>query len=131
MDGDRRVTINKSPVPGEARQADGEVAMEKWLGENLRGGLVGGGSPARSRPMVWTNRRSGGQVAVRLGDFKVIRQGLNTGKPGPWEVYDLARDEDESVNLAGSRPELIDQPVAVLTSELGPGSAVPASKVSR
>ena len=100
-------------------------------GEDLWGGLSQGGSSARARPMVWTSRRLGGQVAVRLGDHKVIRQGLNTGKPGPWEVYDLTRDMDESRNLASLRPELIDQAVAVLKSELVPGSAVPVSKIRR
>jgi len=100
-------------------------------GESLWGNLTTGGSFTRSRPMVWTSRRMGGQVAVRLGDYKVMRQGLNTGKPGPWEAYNLVRDSDESMNLATERPELIDQAVAVLKSELGSGSAVPVSKISR
>lgn len=100
-------------------------------GEDLWDGMTSSGSAARSRPMVWTSRRYGGQVAVRLGDHKVIRRGLNTEKPAPWEVYDLSRDSDESRDIAAQRPELVEQATAVLKSELGSGSAVPVSRISR
>ena len=32
--------------------------------------------------MIWVFPEYGGQVAVRLGDFKVVRQGLKTKTPG-------------------------------------------------
>ena len=42
--------------------------------------------------MIWVFPQYNGQVAVRLGDFKLVRQNLQTRSPGPWEVYDLAND---------------------------------------
>ena len=62
---------------------------------------------------------------MRIGDFKVIRQGLQTKKPGPWQVYDLTKDPAESTDLAAAKPELIEQAVAVLTREVSPNDKFP------
>jgi arylsulfatase A-like enzyme len=44
-----------------------------------------------------------GVRAVRSGDWKLIKAGVND----PWELYDLADDISESVNLADARPEVV------------------------
>jgi hypothetical protein len=62
---------------------------------------------------------------VRIGDFKVIRQGLQTKKPGPWQVYDLAKDPAESTDLAAAKPELIEQAIALLKQEVAPNDKFP------
>ena len=41
--------------------------------------------------------------ALRAGDWKLI----STGKGGPWELYDLARDRSEQTNLADRQPERV------------------------
>jgi hypothetical protein len=50
--------------------------------------------------MVWVFPEYGGQVAVRIGDFKVVRQRLTTPNPGNWEVYDMSVDREETHDLA-------------------------------
>jgi hypothetical protein len=55
---------------------------------------------------------------VRIGDLKVIRQGLKTKKPGDWEVYDLSQDHAEEHDLADSRGDLIQQAEAILRREV-------------
>jgi arylsulfatase A len=68
--------------------------------------------------MIWVFPEYGGQVAVRLGDFKVIRQGLSTKSPGAWEVYDLSADHAERHDLARERGDLIVQAEEIFRREV-------------
>lgn len=70
------------------------------------------------KPMVWVFPEYGGQVAVRLGDFKLVRQGLKTNTPGPWEVYDLAHDRGEAHDMAAAHADLIAQAEEILRREV-------------
>jgi arylsulfatase A-like enzyme len=71
--------------------------------------------------MLWVFPEYGGQVAVRIGDFKIIRQGLQTPKKtGPWQVFDLKHDPSEKTDLAADQPALIAQAIAVLKREVAP-----------
>ena len=95
-------------------------------GESLWPVMTAGASsvPTR-RPMVWVFPEYGGQVAVRLGDMKVVRQRLQAAEPGPWEVYDLAADPNETRDLAASRADLVRQAQDVLRRESLPNEIFP------
>ena len=75
--------------------------------------------------MVWVFPEYGGQVAVRLGDFKVLRRQLKTKKPGDWEVYDITKDRNETTDLAKAKPELILQAKEVLQREVSANEVFP------
>jgi arylsulfatase A len=75
--------------------------------------------------MVWVFPEYGGQVAVRIGDFKVVRQGLKTRSPGAWEVYNLKSDRGEQHDLADQHPELIAEALEILKSEADENSVFP------
>ncbi|MBI9017153.1 MAG: sulfatase-like hydrolase/transferase [Phycisphaerae bacterium] len=45
----------------------------------------------------------GGQVAVRLGNYKMVRPGTNKD----FELYDLAKDIEEKINIAKDKPEIL------------------------
>jgi arylsulfatase A-like enzyme len=95
-------------------------------GESLWPVLTGSGQePARATPMLWVFSEYEGQVAVRIGDFKLVRQKLKTPAPGPWEVYDLAVDPAESSDLAASHASLIRQAEAVLRREVSENARFP------
>lgn len=95
-------------------------------GESLWPTMIGTGEGLRrSRPMVWVFPEYGGQVAVRLGSFKVVRQGLKTAIPGPWEVYDLATDPSETRDLAAERADLVTRAVEVLQAEVSENAVFP------
>jgi len=79
------------------------------------------------KPMIWVFPEYGGQVAVRIGDFKVVRQGLNTRKPGAWEVYDLVQDRGETKDLAATRADLIQQARELLRREVDGNAVFPVS----
>lgn len=77
------------------------------------------------RPMVWAFTGYRGQVAVRNGDFKVVRRNLSTAKPAPWEVYNLAEDRSESHDLAAGKSDLIRETEALLREELDDNETFP------
>jgi arylsulfatase A len=94
-------------------------------GESLWPIMTGAKAPMSRKPMIWAFPEYGGQVAVRLGDFKIIRQGLTTRSPGPWEVYDLGRDAAEQHDLADSHTDLIHQAEKILRREVAQNAVFP------
>ena len=77
--------------------------------------------------MLWVFPEYGGQVAVRLGDFKLVRQRLMTASPGSWEAYDLSTDPAETINLAGQRRDLIREAEALLRREVAVNRVFPVT----
>jgi arylsulfatase A-like enzyme len=76
-------------------------------------------------PMVWVFPEYTGQVAVRWGDYKLLRRGLATKKPSDWELFDLSKDPSETENLAIKYPELVDQGKRILQEESEPNEIFP------
>lgn len=96
-------------------------------GESLWPVLTGEAAPERRSPMVWVFPEYGGQVAVRIGDLKVVRQGLQTKTPGSWEVYDLRTDPTEAHDVAAQHGEVIERVKEVLRQELSENEIFPIS----
>lgn len=94
-------------------------------GESLWSVLTSGQDRARQKPMLWVFPEYGGQVAVRIGSMKLVRQNLKTRKPGPWEVYDLDKDRGETTDLAADHPELIRQAEELLRREVNDNAVFP------
>ena len=82
-------------------------------------------SGTRGKPMVWVYPEYGGQVAVMMGDYKAVRTGLAGKRPGPWELYDVAKDPAEKDDLAAANPEVIQQAIAILKREMAPNQLFP------
>jgi arylsulfatase A-like enzyme len=66
--------------------------------------LTGKTAEMAERPLFW---RVGEQNAVRIGDWKLIRNGKE------WQLYDLAHDISESTNLATKEPSRVRQLLAL------------------
>jgi arylsulfatase A len=75
--------------------------------------------------MIWVYPEYGGQVALRLGNFKLVRQKLKTKSPGPWEVYHLSRDPSEAHDIAATQADLITEAEEILRREVSPNSVFP------
>lgn len=97
--------------------ATGVKAPAGLDGENLWPVLTGAGRLAERRPMVWIYPEYTGQVAVRLGDLKVMRKGLLRKKPDAWEVYDIAKDPKETTDIASSHPDAIERARRILREQ--------------
>ena len=94
-------------------------------GESLWPTLTGAAAKPRTKPMLWVFPEYGGQVAVRIGDFKLTRQKLNTKRPGEWEVYNLAKDVAEKTDIATEKPDLIQQANELLRREVSANTNFP------
>jgi arylsulfatase A-like enzyme len=106
-------------------KATGLKAPSGLDGTDLWAHLTAGAPLKRERPLLWIFPGYRGQVAVRIGDFKVLRQNLLTPHPGSWEVYNLATDPEEQHNLARQFPEIIQQAEEIIRRENGPNEIFP------
>lgn len=51
----------------------------------------------------------GGQVAIRMGDWKGVRTNVRKNKNAPWQLYNLATDINETTDVATAHPEIIEK----------------------
>ncbi len=94
-------------------------------GDSLWPTLISGKLQENRKPMIWVFPEYGGQVAVTIGERKAVRQGLKTKKPGPWEVYDLAKDFSESKDASAVNAEFIAQVEELLHREVSDNATFP------
>ncbi len=62
----------------------------------------------------------GGQVAIRMGNWKAIKTNLKENPNAPWELYNLVTDRNETTDVAAQYPELIKKFNAILKKEHQP-----------
>lgn len=68
--------------------------------------------------MYWEFPEYGGQVAIRMGDWKVIRQNLKDDKKEPTlELYNLKEDPMETTNLAETHPKIIEKAAKIFEEQ--------------
>jgi arylsulfatase A len=95
-------------------------------GEDLWPAILGHRVEPRAKPMVWVFPEYGGQVAVRIGDFKVLRRNLKqANRNSAWEVYNIVADRQESNDLANDRADLIDAAEKILSEQKSPNEIFP------
>jgi arylsulfatase A-like enzyme len=123
-------TVNASPsyfpdwFPTLCAAANLPVS-EQLDGVNLWPTLTGGPAIDERPPMLWVFPEYGGQVAVRLGDLKVLRTDLSKKQPNDWEVYNLATDPAETTNIAADRLASIAKAEEILRHEVMPNAVFP------
>jgi len=66
--------------------------------------------------LYWEFHEENGRQAVRMGDWKGVRQQLVKQPDGPIELYDLKTDPSESVDLSSKHPEIVSQIARIMTS---------------
>lgn len=52
---------------------------------------------------------NGGQIAVRMGDWKGVRKNINKNPSASWELYDLSNDPNEQINIADQHLKVLKQ----------------------
>ena len=68
--------------------------------------------------MYWEFPEYGGQVAIRMDNWKVIRQNLKNDKEEPTlELYNLKEDPTETTNVAAAHPDIIKKAAAIFSAE--------------
>lgn len=96
-------------VGGDAGNTDGISFLATLLGK-----------PKAQKPheyLYWEFGAIGGSVAVRIGQWKGIKNNLKKNPKAPWEVYNLNTDPSEEYNVASQHPELIKKLEAIVKKE--------------
>ncbi|MCE2884885.1 MAG: arylsulfatase [Planctomycetaceae bacterium] len=91
--------------------------------------LLEGRAPDRAF-LYWPFPGYGGQEAVRSGDWKIVRAGLRQRKAAAadlegWQLFNLARDPNETTDLAAAHPEIVDRLAAIAAREYVPSERFP------
>ncbi|MEZ6057886.1 MAG: sulfatase-like hydrolase/transferase [Planctomycetaceae bacterium] len=98
------------------------------------------GLPDRQQPrefLYWEFPSYGGQQAVRLGDWKGIRQNLlKKWKPGEAvdmsiELYNLKDDIGEQRNVAKAHPEIVARIAKIMAEQHVPSTLFPFAPLDR
>ncbi|MFD0799400.1 arylsulfatase [Maribacter chungangensis] len=67
--------------------------------------------------LYWEFPEYGGQVAIRMGDWKVVRQHLKSKEQPTLELYDMANDPTETRNVAKEHPEILEKAAIIFQQE--------------
>ncbi len=118
-----RVTGFEDWLPTLLELADATESIPGQIdGISFAATLLGQEQPPR--PFLYREFPSyGGQQSVRVGDWKAVRQNLSSGpkaragNPGPVELYNLANDPSESMDLAGEHPDLAELLAYIMRSQ--------------
>ncbi len=81
--------------------------------------LLSKGEQKKHEFLYWEFPGYGGQQAVRLGDWKGVRQNMNKGNV-KIELYDLAKDIGEATNVADQHPEVVRRIARIMETEHTP-----------
>ncbi|MEW5976677.1 MAG: arylsulfatase [Acidobacteriota bacterium] len=80
--------------------------------------------------LYWEFSGYGGQQALRLGDWKGVRQNLETGVIDT-ELYNLARDPGETQNLAELYPEIVRRIESLMADNHQPSTWFPIAALDK
>lgn len=80
--------------------------------------LLGQKDKQKKREFIyWEYPEKGGQLAIRMDHWKAVKTNVRKNRKGPWELYDLSKDESETTNVAAQHPELLRQFDAIVQRE--------------
>jgi arylsulfatase len=86
--------------------------------------LLGKGEQQKHPFLYWEFGAYGGQQAVRLGDWKGVRQQMQKGNT-KIELYNLAEDVGEKKDVAGQHPEIVERIAKVMKEQHTPSALFP------
>src|SRR5215207_6792672 len=109
MDIDRETLCDLMPT---AAALAGARAPSVTDGVSLQSLLLGGRAPLRGA-LYWEFHEGGFAQAVRMGDWKAVRKGLD----GAVELYDLKADPGETRDVASRHPAVVRRAEAVMRRE--------------
>lgn len=87
----------------------GYTLKEPTDGISLLPTLLSSGTQEAHEFLYWEFPSYGGQVAFRMGDWKLVRQNLKNDEAPTLELYNLKEDPTETVNVADAHPEVIEK----------------------
>lgn len=87
-------------------------------GQSLLPELLGNTTAQPKHPFLYFEYpENGGQLAVRMGNWKGVKKNVRKNPDGAWELYDLSKDPTESNNLANQYTAVVEEMKAIATRE--------------
>lgn len=86
--------------------------------------ILGNGEQKKHEFLYWEFPGYGGQQALRMGDWKALRQNLHKGNM-KLQLFDLAKDIGETTDVAAQHPEIIDRMARILREQHVPSKLFP------
>ena len=83
--------------------------------------LLGSGDQQAHSFLYWAFHERGGRVAVRKGDWKLVKYDVDKNPKAKWELYDLSKDIGETRDVSSYFPEVVSE-----LSKLAVQSEVPS-----
>ncbi len=77
--------------------------------------LLQSGKQRAHSHLYWAFYERGGRVAVRKGDWKLVKYDIDKNPDAQWELYDLSKDIGESNNIASRHPEVVRELAKIAT----------------
>lgn len=99
-------------------------------GQSIVPTLLGNGEQNKHGFLYWEFPAYGGQQAVRMVDWKGVRQALNKGKVVT-ELYNLKDDIGEKTDLAEKHPEILGQIEEIMKTQHVPSAAFPMKALDK
>jgi arylsulfatase len=99
-------------------------------GLSLASTLLGRGEQKRHPYLYWEFPSYGGQQAVRLGDWKGVRQQMTRGRL-EIELYDLKNDPGEKIDVAARHPEVVARIERIMRDGRTPSELFPLPGLDR
>ncbi len=94
----------------------GQTAPAGLDGLSLAPTLTGRGRQTQHDYLYWEFHEGGGRVALRQGDWKVVRTNVLKAPDGPLALFNLATDPTETTDLAARHPDRVEQLGSLLRS---------------
>lgn len=80
--------------------------------------LLGKAKQQKDREYIYFEYpEKGGQVAIRMGNWKGVRTNVRKNKNAPWQLYDLSTDVNETKDIAQQHPAIIERFKAIQKKE--------------
>ncbi|NSL91109.1 arylsulfatase [Chitinophaga sp. Mgbs1] len=94
------------------------IAAPPSDGISLLPAMKGNAAGQQQHPYLYFEfPEKGGQVAVRIGDWKGVKSNMKKNKNAIWELFNLREDVAETKNVAAAHPELVQQMEDILKKE--------------
>ncbi len=93
--------------------------------------LLGTGRQSEHEYLYMEFPAYGGQQMVRLGNWKGVRQNLLKNPAAPIELYDLAADVGEKIDLAPKNPEIVEKIRRIMHRARRPSKEFPFPALDR
>src|SRR5262249_24746082 len=102
----------------------GAAAPKDIDGLSILPTLLGQGEQKKHEFLYWEFPAYGGQQAVRLGDWKGVRQDLFKGKT-EIQLYNLAQDIGEKKDVAAQHPDIVARLAKIMADNHTPSELFP------